>query len=478
MLFLETSEHDESQRNRIDDSIVMIPSLKTEDDPCQPYVRLPEVGDFRFYRPIIMDEGVYIRFTVQLPGHQQRDPPSLLPSPDVGVDEEWLCHYPLAGNPAQEAFPAEAVWNEIRIDRDNDNIFGNRDGDIPDSESRSPQNGPFQGVRSGEPPKDGEDLYRSRTSVGSDSHCLRPFVRLSRKDNRPYGLDFRFSVEDPKPLAPVTTSKEYSIDIGEDMVARSTVRFPDNQSDDLPARQELDELSDEQNDDNAGPSRVVQPPMNDYHYQLTKVSNDDHAIGTPRAPIDTSKDRMTVGEDTTIVEPVVVRLPERQDLELSLSPSLPLTNIKKTREDAEDVDKRSCPCLLEFTDPVEDACLAEAAWSEEVDEPHNHYEDQNSNDIPNDKDDPGFEVYEVFDSVSDGEIDALENLSREEPRGAMEINDLCLGTKATGILDRLGHMRELNRVLMFWPRPRINPRHNGRITSLIFFPLWVCLATW
>jgi hypothetical protein len=38
-----------------------------------------------------MEEGVVARFAVQLPGHQQRS--------DIGVDEEWLCHYPLAGNP-------------------------------------------------------------------------------------------------------------------------------------------------------------------------------------------------------------------------------------------------------------------------------------------------------------------------------------------------------------------------------------------
>ncbi|KAN0079624.1 hypothetical protein V8E54_004838 [Elaphomyces granulatus] len=77
--------------------------------------------------------GVVARFAVQLLGHQQRDPPSLLPSSDVGVDEEWLCHYPLAGNPLQEALPAEAVWNKIRINRDNDSIFSN--WDVSDSES-------------------------------------------------------------------------------------------------------------------------------------------------------------------------------------------------------------------------------------------------------------------------------------------------------------------------------------------------------
>ena len=48
----------------------------------------------------------------------QHDPLSLLLSFDVGADEEWLCHYPLAGNPLQEALPAEAVWNEICIDCD------------------------------------------------------------------------------------------------------------------------------------------------------------------------------------------------------------------------------------------------------------------------------------------------------------------------------------------------------------------------
>jgi hypothetical protein len=39
----------------------------------------------------------------------QHDPLSLLLSFDVGADEEWLCHYPLAGKPLQEALPAEAV---------------------------------------------------------------------------------------------------------------------------------------------------------------------------------------------------------------------------------------------------------------------------------------------------------------------------------------------------------------------------------
>lgn len=89
------------------------------------------------------------------------DPPSLLPSPDVGVDEEWLCHYPLADNPLQEALPAEAGC----IDRDNDSIFSDRD--VPDSEScvdRSPQNDPFEGVRSEETPKVWNRMLSDRNS--------------------------------------------------------------------------------------------------------------------------------------------------------------------------------------------------------------------------------------------------------------------------------------------------------------------------
>jgi hypothetical protein len=205
-----------------------------------------------------------------------------------------------------------------------------------------------------------EDVCQSRIPI-ADDQCPQPIVRLPRKGDRPYGLDDRLSVGDSEP--PVTTSKEDSMDMGEDGVTRLTVRFPDHQSEDLSARQELDELLNEQDDESPCRSRIsisVRIPINDF--RILRLSDDGLFVATPKAPVNASKDRITVGEDMAAVGPVVVRLPERQDLRLSLSLSPPLPDVE---EDTNGIDRKwSCPPLS--VDPVEETCLAETAWNEEL----------------------------------------------------------------------------------------------------------------
>ena len=98
-----------------------------------------------------------------------------------------------------------------------------------------------------------EDTCRSRLPI-TDDQCSQPSVQLPRKGDRHYGLDDRLSVGDSQP--PVTTSKEDSIDMGEDIVTRLTVKFPDHRSEDLSTRQELDELLNERDDESPCRSRV------------------------------------------------------------------------------------------------------------------------------------------------------------------------------------------------------------------------------
>ena len=208
-----------------------------------------------------------------------------------------------------------------------------------------------------------EDTCRSRFPI-TDDQCSQPSVRLPRKGDRHYGLDDRLSVGDSQP--PVTTSKEDSINMGEDIVTRLTVRFPDHRSEDLSTRQELDELLNEQDDENPCRSRIsmsVRLPINDF--RILRLSDDGLFVATPEATVNASKDRITVGEDMAAVGPVVVRLPERQDLRLSLSLSPPLPDVEEAKEDTNGIDRKwLCPPLS--VDPVEETCLAETAWNEEL----------------------------------------------------------------------------------------------------------------
>jgi hypothetical protein len=205
-----------------------------------------------------------------------------------------------------------------------------------------------------------EDVCQSRTPI-ADDQCPQPIVRLPRKGDRPYGLDDRLSVGDSEP--PVTTSKEDSMDMGEDGVTRLTVRFPDHRSEDLSARQELDELLNEQDDESPCRSRISLP-INDF--RILRPSDGGLSVATPEAPVNASKDRITVREDMTAVGLVVVQLPERQDPRLSLSPSPPLPDVEESKEDTNGIDRKwSCPPPL-FVDPVEETCLAETAWNEEL----------------------------------------------------------------------------------------------------------------
>ena len=208
-----------------------------------------------------------------------------------------------------------------------------------------------------------EDTCRSRLPI-TDDQCSQPSVRLPRKGDRHYGLDDRLSVGDFQP--PVTTSKEDSINMGEDIVTRLTVRFPDHRSEDLSTHQELDKLLNEQDDESPCRSRIsmsVRLPINDF--RILRLSDDGLFVATPEAPVNASKDRITVGEDMAAVGPVIVRLPERQDLRLSLSLSPPLPDVEEAKEDTNGIDKKwSCPPLS--VDPVEETCLAETAWNEEL----------------------------------------------------------------------------------------------------------------
>jgi hypothetical protein len=118
-----------------------------------------------------------------------------------------------------------------------------------------------------------EDTCRSRFPITNDQCPHQPFVRLPRKGDRHYGLDDRLSVGDSQ--SPVTTSKGDSIDMGEDVVTRLTVRFPYHRSEDLSARQELDEPLNEQDDESPYRSRIsmsVRLPTNDF--RILRPSDD------------------------------------------------------------------------------------------------------------------------------------------------------------------------------------------------------------
>ena len=256
-----------------------------------------------------------------------------------------------------------------------------------------------------------EDTCRSRFPITDDQCPHQPFVRLPRKGDRHYGLDDRLSVGDSQP--PVTTSKGDSIDMGEDVVTRLTVRFPYHRSEDLSARQELDEPLNEQDDESPYRSRIsmsVRLPTNDF--RIRRPSDDGLSVAIPETPVNASKDRIAVGEDMAAVGPMVVRLPERQDLRLSLSLSPPLPDVAEAeaKEDTNGIDRKwSCPPPRSI-DPVEETCLAETAWNEELNGCRKCHDSR----IPVDSGiDCEYRNSNVHNDISVSEPDELKDLTRE-----------------------------------------------------------------
>jgi hypothetical protein len=177
------------------------------------------------------------------------------------------------------------------------------------------------------------------------------------------------------------------------MAAPITTFAPEVHEEDLSVRlEEMDHPLDELKEDSCQ-SRIsitddqcslcsqplVRLPMNDF--RISRLSDDDLAVAIPAPRTTTWKNQTVVDEDMIAVGPVVVRLPGRQDVELSLPPSPSPSDVQKAEEDTEGIDtKWSCLCLLSI-DPVEETCLAEAAWNEEIAEPNNHHEDRNSDGV-------------------------------------------------------------------------------------------------
>jgi hypothetical protein len=338
-----------------------------------------------------------------------------------------------------------------------------------------------------------EDPYRSRIPTAHSDMSLRvPVVRLpdqrgnDLQPHRPGGSSSPFGI----PNAPVTASKDWTI-TDEDMSAvRPVIRFPghrrevkDPDEEDINLENisavdaavgallpletsEHDEsqrnriadsivampspedpsfcqeklpnrLLDEPNDKDPCypyvrlPAYVRLPEMGDFRFH--RPDGSFFCTGVPETPIATSKDRIIMDKDP--VAGLRVRLPGHPHIDtLSLFPSFHINA------------KEEWPyCFLD----VDEDSSTEATWNNALyDCDVKSSESDTFNDIPND-DDPGFKVYEVLvatplveDGVSDSEVGPLENLSREEPGRAMELNYLCLGS--TGVLDNLGYEKELN----------------------------------
>src|ERR1700722_11672536 len=257
---------------------------------------------------------------------------------------------------------------------------------------------------------DGQDFY------------LPPVVRLPEMDS------FRLfrsisSFSSGTPVAPIAASKESWVAVDEDTVARPPVLLPwYRRGDKDPDEEDIDfedilivdaslslETSghDECQEKRIVDSIVVMPPPEDAsfcqeklpnrlsdepndeetcqpHVRLPRVTSfrphrideDNFSAGIPQAPMIASKDQIVVSEDVGLV----VRLPERQDLLRSLSPYLS-SKTDQTNENTEEIDGRCSYPYLFFVDPVEETCLAEAAWNEEIAEPNNHHEDRNSDGV-------------------------------------------------------------------------------------------------
>ena len=228
-----------------------------------------------------------------------------------------------------------------------------------------------------------EEVCSSRIPI-TESRYIRPLLRLPSRDNRPYRLDGQRLVRDPK--TPTIISKEDWIDMDED-VARSTVRFPVDRNGDISTTRELDRLSDELNDEIPCRSRMAitddqyirlpsaHSPMNDF--RISRLSDDGLFIEISEVPTNTSKNQITMDEGILADGPVVVRLPERQDLVLSRTLPPSLLNVEKTKEDTEDTKKGLHPCLF-LIDSVEETRIAETALNEEVGELNNHRDESHS----------------------------------------------------------------------------------------------------
>ncbi|KAN0068774.1 hypothetical protein V8E54_012943 [Elaphomyces granulatus] len=183
------------------------------------------------------------------------------------------------------------------------------------------------------------------------------------------------------------------------------------------------ELSDELNDEDGDRSRIsVRLPTNDF--RNSRLSDDGLLVVTPEAPVNASKDRITVGEDMTAVGPVVVRLPERRDLELSLPPSPLLPDVEKAKRDTKGIDKKwSCPYLLSV-DPVEETCLAETAWNEELNDCRN--ESHGSRISVASGIDCEHRDSNVCNDISESKQDGLKDSTREESQ-ITELESPCIG---------------------------------------------------
>ena len=204
--------------------------------------------------------------------------------------------------------------------------------------------------------------------------------------------------------------------------------------------EELDELSGEQNDEDPCRSRIaisVRLPMNDF--RISRLSDDDLAVATPAPVTTTSKNQIVVDEDMIAVGSMVVRLPGRQDLELSLSSSPSPSDVQKAKEDTEGIDtKWACLCLLSG-DPVEETCLAETAWNEELDDCRNESHDsQISVDSGIDHEDRN---RDVCNDISDSKQNGPKDVTQEESQ-SLDLN--ILGDAPDDKANDFGHRSQLD----------------------------------
>jgi hypothetical protein len=320
---------------------------------------------------------------------------------------------------------------------------------------------------------DGQDFYRSRVPIANDDQCLPPAVRLPEMDS------FRFlrsvtGFSSGTPVAPMATSEEIWVVADESRMARPTVRFPgyrhEERSPDLkdilvpdtvisaslsfktdkqdesrknqmadsisvmPTLENIsscqeklpNELPDELNGEETGRPHVRLPRVNGFRPH--RIDKDNFSIRIPQAPmIFSKKDWIDVDED--VATRSTVRFPghsARQELD---EPSLNDLN-----EDTEEIDKKwSCSCLL-FVDPVEETCLAEMAWNEELGDCKNESHDsQISVDSGIDRNS------DICNDISDGKQNGLNGLAREVSQ-IVEFN--IPGTESTNMLDDSNYERD------------------------------------
>jgi len=342
-----------------------------------------------------------------------------------------------------------------------------------------------------------EDPYRSRIPTAHSDMFLRvPVVRLPdqrRNDlqpHRPGSSSSPFGI----PNAPVTASKDRMITDEDVSIIRPVIRLPGYRHDEkdsdgedidsedtsfyaLPSLETSEhyrsqkirtddvmlspedpsfcqeklsnELSNEPNNETCQP-HVRLPRVTSFRPH--RIDEDNFFVGTSQSPMITSKDRIAVSEDIIVVE-LVVRLPERQDLLRSLSPPLS-SKTDQTNENTEETDGRCLYSCLFFVDPVEETCLAETAWNEEIGELNDHrdeshgsrisidngidYEDRNSNSISDNKQNRPKNVTRKESQILDLNIPSIEliDIPGDAPDG--ETNDFDHGSQLdvqTGIVD-------------------------------------------